>query len=229
MPAAPAPAAARPIFDGIVCPACDLPVRPPPPAPNASRSPANGLTFPLQRPTASQFPRDRPERETDVLVFLSSLQLQAGPIFLRRRLPALPAGIESRHPFAGLRAQAARADAGVAGARIPRAPAFRGELNRHPIMPNHSLATQLTRHPGPHSGAAPACFAVRTSPAGFPFAAASRPRHDDIAQCARELWAESGRPSGHDAAIWLEAERRLISARRPPAPPPGPPASLRRS
>jgi hypothetical protein len=40
------------------------------------------------------------------------------------------------------------------------------------------------------------------------------PLHDEIAQCARELWSQSGRPQGHDEAIWLEAERRLIAARR---------------
>lgn len=51
-----------------------------------------------------------------------------------------------------------------------------------------------------------------------PFTAtASKPRHDDIAHCARELWIESGRPSNHDEAIWLEAERRLVEARRAPA------------
>ncbi len=48
-------------------------------------------------------------------------------------------------------------------------------------------------------------------------ATASEPKHDDIAQCARELWIESGRPSNRDEAIWLEAERRLIAARRSPA------------
>lgn len=46
---------------------------------------------------------------------------------------------------------------------------------------------------------------------------ASKPSHDDIAQCARELWTESGRPSNRDEAIWLEAERRLVAARRAPA------------
>jgi hypothetical protein len=41
---------------------------------------------------------------------------------------------------------------------------------------------------------------------------ASRPSHDEIAQCARELWTESGQPEGRDDAIWLEAETRLLSA-----------------
>lgn len=40
------------------------------------------------------------------------------------------------------------------------------------------------------------------------------PSHDEIAQCASELWTESGCPQGRDEAIWYEAERRLISARR---------------
>lgn len=48
-------------------------------------------------------------------------------------------------------------------------------------------------------------------------ATASVPKHDDIAQCARELWIESGRPANRDEAIWLEAERRLVAARRAPA------------
>ena len=48
------------------------------------------------------------------------------------------------------------------------------------------------------------------------FAPASAPTHDEIAQCARELWTESGRPGGRDEAIWLEAERRLVAARRAP-------------
>ena len=53
------------------------------------------------------------------------------------------------------------------------------------------------------------------------------PLHSDIAQCATELWIEYGRPEGRDVEIWLEAERRLLSAtthrkdaevRTPPAP-----------
>ena len=38
------------------------------------------------------------------------------------------------------------------------------------------------------------------------------PLHDDIAQCARELWVEYGRPNDRDLEIWLEAEQRLFSA-----------------
>lgn len=47
----------------------------------------------------------------------------------------------------------------------------------------------------------------------------SSPSHNEIAQCARELWTESGQPSGRDQAIWFEAERRLISERRTPVKP----------
>jgi hypothetical protein len=47
----------------------------------------------------------------------------------------------------------------------------------------------------------------------------SKPSHDDIARCARELWIDAGRPSGRDDAIWLEAERRLTSIRGAPATP----------
>jgi len=57
----------------------------------------------------------------------------------------------------------------------------------------------------------------------FPVTAAtatdSNPSHDEIAQCARELWTESGQPEGRDEAIWFEAERRLISERRAPVEP----------
>lgn len=42
------------------------------------------------------------------------------------------------------------------------------------------------------------------------------PSHDEIALCARALWAESGQPEGRDDAIWLEAENRLLSAHRAP-------------
>lgn len=38
------------------------------------------------------------------------------------------------------------------------------------------------------------------------------PLHDDIAQCARDLWVEYGRPADRDLEIWLEAEKRLFSA-----------------
>jgi hypothetical protein len=57
----------------------------------------------------------------------------------------------------------------------------------------------------------------------FPVTAAtatgSSPSHDEIAQCARELWTESGQPEGRDQAIWFEAERRLVSERRVPLKP----------
>jgi hypothetical protein len=44
------------------------------------------------------------------------------------------------------------------------------------------------------------------------------PSHAEIEQCARELWTNSGRPDGRDEVIWLEAERRLMAARRAPLP-----------
>ncbi len=40
------------------------------------------------------------------------------------------------------------------------------------------------------------------------------PTHDEIAQCAREIWIRTGRPEDRDGAIWLEAESRLIDGRR---------------
>lgn len=38
--------------------------------------------------------------------------------------------------------------------------------------------------------------------------------HEDIAQCAHDLWSERGQPENQDEAIWLEAERELIAGRK---------------
>jgi hypothetical protein len=38
-----------------------------------------------------------------------------------------------------------------------------------------------------------------------------QPTHDEIATRAREIWEKRGRPHGQDAAIWLEAERKLLA------------------
>ncbi len=40
--------------------------------------------------------------------------------------------------------------------------------------------------------------------------------HDEIAQCARELWTEAGHPEGHDDEFWFAAEERLLMARQVP-------------
>ena len=40
--------------------------------------------------------------------------------------------------------------------------------------------------------------------------------HDEIAQCARDLWIEYGRPTDRDQAIWFEAEQRLLAATQTP-------------
>ena len=42
------------------------------------------------------------------------------------------------------------------------------------------------------------------------------PLHDEIAQCARDLWIQYGQPPDRDLAIWLEAEQRLLTATRVP-------------
>jgi len=44
-----------------------------------------------------------------------------------------------------------------------------------------------------------------------PAQAKRKPLHDEIAQCARDLWVEQGRPADRDLEIWLEAEQRLLS------------------
>jgi len=54
----------------------------------------------------------------------------------------------------------------------------------------------------------PASFTSATSPA----ATQPAPLHDDIAQCAWDLWVQHGRPADRDLAIWLEAEQRLRAA-----------------
>jgi len=38
------------------------------------------------------------------------------------------------------------------------------------------------------------------------------PLHNDIAQCAKELWVHYGKPADRDLAIWLEAEHKMFSA-----------------
>lgn len=55
---------------------------------------------------------------------------------------------------------------------------------------------------------------MRSSPFIITPTSTSRPGHDEIAECARVLWLESGRPTDRDDAIWLEAESRLITARQ---------------
>jgi hypothetical protein len=57
---------------------------------------------------------------------------------------------------------------------------------------------------------------MTSSPATEATATDPNPSHDEIAQCARELWMESGQPEGRDDAIWFEAERRVVSERRAP-------------
>ena len=37
----------------------------------------------------------------------------------------------------------------------------------------------------------------------------STPSHDEIQQRALELWEQRGRPEGHDAEFWTQAEREL--------------------
>jgi len=37
--------------------------------------------------------------------------------------------------------------------------------------------------------------------------------HNEIAQCAKELWTQYGEPADRDLAIWLEAEHKLQSVK----------------
>ena len=39
--------------------------------------------------------------------------------------------------------------------------------------------------------------------------AISAPHHEQIKQRAQELWEQRGRPEGHDAEFWTQAEREL--------------------
>jgi hypothetical protein len=55
------------------------------------------------------------------------------------------------------------------------------------------------------------------TPTSLGFATHSRPSHQSISTRARALWRQHRCPSGHDLAIWLQAERLLTAAaRRPP-------------
>lgn len=38
----------------------------------------------------------------------------------------------------------------------------------------------------------------------------TRPLHEEVSACARELWRKYGCPVGRDEQIWLEAERQLL-------------------
>jgi hypothetical protein len=38
----------------------------------------------------------------------------------------------------------------------------------------------------------------------------NRPTHGEISALARVIWENRGEPQGEDAAIWLDAERRLL-------------------
>jgi hypothetical protein len=49
-------------------------------------------------------------------------------------------------------------------------------------------------------------------PVSGPADAKRAPLHDDIAQCARDLWIQNGQPADCDQVIWLEAEQRLLFA-----------------
>jgi Protein of unknown function (DUF2934) len=40
----------------------------------------------------------------------------------------------------------------------------------------------------------------------------TRPLHESITDCARELWRSYGCPVGRDEQIWLEAERQVLGA-----------------
>ena len=45
--------------------------------------------------------------------------------------------------------------------------------------------------------------------------ATSTPNHDQIQQRALELWEQRGRPEGHDAEFWTQAERELKLGENP--------------
>ena len=54
--------------------------------------------------------------------------------------------------------------------------------------------------------------AKATKNAPSPIAPAlGRPTHGQISALARSIWERRGRPEGQDAAIWLEAESKLLA------------------
>ena len=89
-----------------------------------------------------------------------------------------------------------------------------GHRNRHTGQTGAGSARPRPYH-GHHPSPSP-FFPMKSFPAPDTIATDLAPSHDEIAQCARELWTRSERPEGRDDVIWLEAERRLISARRTP-------------
>jgi hypothetical protein len=78
----------------------------------------------------------------------------------------------------------------------------------------------LKRPPRPH--------AMNTLSATDTITTDLAPNHSEIEQCARDLWTNSGQPAGIDDEIWLEAEQRLIAAKRAPLPMTGVPHTLAR-
>ena len=51
-----------------------------------------------------------------------------------------------------------------------------------------------------------------TAAASSPSVTQRPPLHDEIAQCARDLWFKEGQPVDRDVGIWLDAEQRLLAA-----------------
>jgi hypothetical protein len=84
-------------------------------------------------------------------------------------------------------------------AAVPHAPAgsHAAPSAAQPLFPTNPMLMNSTLIPA----------AIETNPS---------PSHDEIAQCARQLWTESGQPEGRDQAIWYEAERLLASGRQAP-------------
>ena len=54
------------------------------------------------------------------------------------------------------------------------------------------------------------------TPVSSPADTKCAPLHDEIAQCAQDLWVQYGQPAERDQVIWLEAEQRLLSATQSP-------------
>jgi hypothetical protein len=44
----------------------------------------------------------------------------------------------------------------------------------------------------------------------------TQPNREAVAALAHQLWEKNGRPAGRDVEFWLQAERSVLSAAKPP-------------
>ena len=80
-------------------------------------------------------------------------------------------------------------------------------------LKKHTHPPQPVRHQPAHPSLAKGPKAVVATKIKLPVANAA-PSHEEIAAEAEVLWRQEGCPKDRDAAIWLEAERKLVEVAR---------------